>query len=724
MSLRTPGRARRGEEAHLAYNADPKTVGTRTNAPMPTGVTRLSDGFEDPAAFFSSPNNTEYASGSGSRSIASVFSKSIGTPKTPAGRSDHTAQQTPMTGDTSMGTLRRTRSRMSDIDPEDRDKEDEEMLEDDLLNDEDDLQAATPKYFATESNPPSVTLPSRSRLPFSSPAVDRTFDALPSPRARSSLRKSNLSAHSGLRNGGRVSDMTGNSPDASGITNQDEDEDEESQRRGKRKSTRLSISPTVKNKKRRQSSIVPGSLPEELSYTSNSGSSRRKSTKGNGHIDREASISDNEMDMDIGGPSFDDDIGGGSGGGDDFDDTVQDLGNDDNNDFDHDDDNDNDNDNNISGDLPEPDGEEDDIALEQEAMDQENEPEEDDDDDEEEQQSTPRVEKERKKKSVVRKRTTQKKSRTDENAPPAKTRTRQGSVAPKPKRTRISQIGVSGTNSDEETEDGYHGNFQCRRSSRTHFKPLDWWRGEKFEYRRGPGLPVIAEVITIPEETPQPFSARHKKTTKRADSTTRSTKKRLRSRHDSGSEQEVEEEEEVGWDDETEPTGLVKTFPEGMESHRKIACPKALLNPEHKANQNFSYQKVFGEGDFMAAGVVMIPVGKSKTTKPSKDNAYVFYVIQGAVQVQIYRTSFIMAPGGQFIVPRGNEYSIENISNKEVQLFFAQARKVKATEQELEAAGASTPKASSVGVPNGKAKKQKVVKQTRLGSEDEDEDDY
>ncbi|WVQ62444.1 uncharacterized protein L199_000584 [Kwoniella botswanensis] len=718
MSLRTPGRARRGEEAHLAYNADPKTVGTRTNAPMPTGVARLSDGFEDPAAFFSSPTNTEYASGSGSRSIASVFSKGIGTPKTPAGRSDYTAH-TPMTGDTSFGTLRRTRSRMSDIDPEERDKEDEEMLEDDLLNDEDDLQAATPKYFATESNPPSIALPSRSRLPVSSPAVDRTFDAIPSPRARSSLRKSNLSAHSGLRNGGRVSDMTGESPDRSGITNQDEDEDEESPRRGTRKSTRLSISPTVDKKNKRQSSRVPDSQPDELSYTSHSGSSRRKSTKSNGHIDREASISDNDGDMDIGGPSFDDDIGGGSGGGDD---TMQDLGNDDNNDFDHDNDIGNGGDigDDIGGNLPESDGEEDDIGLEQDAIDQENEPEGDDDDDE--QQSTPRVDKERKKKSVVKKRTAQKKSRTDENAPPARTRMRQGSVAPKPKRTRISQIGVSGDASDEDREDGYHGNFQCRRSSRTHFKPLDWWRGEKFEYRRGPGLPVIAEVITIPEETPQPLSARHKKTTKRANSTTPSTKKRSRSRQDSSSEHEVEEE--AGWDDETEPTGLVKTFPEGMESHRKIACPKALLNPESKANQNFSYQKVFGEGDFMAAGVVMIPVGKSKTTKPSKDNAYVFYVIQGAVQVQIYRTSFIMAPGGQFIVPRGNEYSIENISNKEVQLFFAQARKVKATEQELEAAGASTPRASSVGVPNGKAKKQKVVKQTRPGSEDEEEDDY
>ena len=30
-----------------------------------------------------------------------------------------------------------------------------------------------------------------------------------------------------------------------------------------------------------------------------------------------------------------------------------------------------------------------------------------------------------------------------------------------------------------------------------------------------------------------------------------------------------------------------------------------------------------------------------------------FYVIAGAVQVNVHRTSFIMAPGAMFMVPRG-----------------------------------------------------------------------
>jgi centromere protein C len=35
------------------------------------------------------------------------------------------------------------------------------------------------------------------------------------------------------------------------------------------------------------------------------------------------------------------------------------------------------------------------------------------------------------------------------------------------------------------------------------------------------------------------------------------------------------------------------------------------------------YQKVFGEDQFIAAGVVFIPVGGKKPGKHSKDNSYV-----------------------------------------------------------------------------------------------------
>lgn len=100
-----------------------------------------------------------------------------------------------------------------------------------------------------------------------------------------------------------------------------------------------------------------------------------------------------------------------------------------------------------------------------------------------------------------------------------------------------------------------------------------------------------------------------------------------------------------------------------------------MLQPKLVLGSNFTYQKVFGEDEFFAAGVLNIQVGGSKPSKPSRDNAYVstisnagetksqtdkemlnnqvFFVNQGCVEVTLHRTRFIMSEGGQFFIPRG-----------------------------------------------------------------------
>lgn len=70
---------------------------------------------------------------------------------------------------------------------------------------------------------------------------------------------------------------------------------------------------------------------------------------------------------------------------------------------------------------------------------------------------------------------------------------------------------------------------------------------------------------------------------------------------------------------------------------------------------------------------------------------------KGAVRVLIYRTTFTIARGGFFLVPRGascricsslahlrsagNSYEIENIGNIDAQLVFMQAREIRITEE-------------------------------------------
>lgn len=50
----------------------------------------------------------------------------------------------------------------------------------------------------------------------------------------------------------------------------------------------------------------------------------------------------------------------------------------------------------------------------------------------------------------------------------------------------------------------------------------------------------------------------------------------------------------------------------------------------------------------------------------------------------VHRTSFVIAPGGMFLVPKGarlltgNMYNIRNVSQREARIFFAQARSVSA----------------------------------------------
>ena len=140
----------------------------------------------------------------------------------------------------------------------------------------------------------------------------------------------------------------------------------------------------------------------------------------------------------------------------------------------------------------------------------------------------------------------------------------------------------------------------------------------------------------IPQEHIEPFAARHTR-----HRTGRSQSTRPGANGHAGSF----EPEEFGWDNETNPIGKVKEYPSGREIERRkrllagsariltdmellgLAFPRAMLTPKEVEGANFKYQKVFGEDQFIAGGVVYIPVGSDKPGKFSKDNAYVSEVL-------------------------------------------------------------------------------------------------
>ncbi|KAH7313239.1 Mif2/CENP-C like-domain-containing protein [Rhizoctonia solani] len=219
-----------------------------------------------------------------------------------------------------------------------------------------------------------------------------------------------------------------------------------------------------------------------------------------------------------------------------------------------------------------------------------------------------------------------------------------------------------------------------RRSQRERFSPLEWWRGEKFVYGRSPDPeegPLLVPLIKAIERPPKPPTV----------ALTKKGQKKGGRRIKFKKEEEQEEvelgggvfgaprTEEDGMDEETEELGIVMDYATGREVERRIAFPGARVdfNP---TDGPFCFQKIFGDSDFFAAGVMKIPVGGRKPNRPSKENTFVFYCVSGAVEVKIHKSTFTIAPGGMFLAPRGNVYTIANISQRDAYIFFAQSRKV------------------------------------------------
>jgi len=145
---------------------------------------------------------------------------------------------------------------------------------------------------------------------------------------------------------------------------------------------------------------------------------------------------------------------------------------------------------------------------------------------------------------------------------------------------------------------------------------------------------------------------------------------------------------EEGWDDKMETQAIVKEYPGDEDVERRIAFTARMFAPRAVANNEWFFQKIFGDGDFIAAGQIVIPPKGRKPRKSSKDNTFIFLVIEGAVNLKVCETSLIIASGGMFMIPRGNTYSIENIAERDAKLFFTQARKIREGEEDGAGAGA------------------------------------
>jgi len=120
-------------------------------------------------------------------------------------------------------------------------------------------------------------------------------------------------------------------------------------------------------------------------------------------------------------------------------------------------------------------------------------------------------------------------------------------------------------------------------------------------------VPPIKAIIRVPQDPVEPLGKKHKK--RRGKSVT------------------VDPESvpfpEAGWDKDTEAYGHVVDFATQEEVRRKIAFTTRMSREVSAKRADYSYQKIFSEGNNVAAGHIQLEPGAEKPNKSSKDNSYV-----------------------------------------------------------------------------------------------------
>jgi centromere protein C len=140
-------------------------------------------------------------------------------------------------------------------------------------------------------------------------------------------------------------------------------------------------------------------------------------------------------------------------------------------------------------------------------------------------------------------------------------------------------------------------------------------------------VPHIKEIVRIPKEPTQPLGK-----FKRKRSAPPRSKSKTAESHESSDEEEA-------IDKDTDQSGIVLDFPSRDEVERReftsmrlslylipasgVAFTSGMVIPKAAANSEWYFQKIFGDGDFIAAGQLLIPPQVKKPGKGTKDNTYV-----------------------------------------------------------------------------------------------------
>ncbi|XP_053559245.1 centromere protein C [Bombina bombina] len=188
-----------------------------------------------------------------------------------------------------------------------------------------------------------------------------------------------------------------------------------------------------------------------------------------------------------------------------------------------------------------------------------------------------------------------------------------------------------------------------RRSKRTKVKPLEYWRGERVEYKvRQSGGLVVEGILAPVNEDP--------------------ARKAVSKRKDVHKVEKVPNFEHNTED--IEPTTVLHSL-NGTEI--LVECVKTTEHCHFNESSEIYVCKSLNQPTFSTGKLSIGPLQEKGYQFVCLDTM-VFYIIQGSLEVTIYHTRYTLKSGDHFFIPPGNMYNIKNLLRKEAILLFTQIK--------------------------------------------------
>ncbi|KAF9126878.1 hypothetical protein BGW39_006280 [Mortierella sp. 14UC] len=239
-----------------------------------------------------------------------------------------------------------------------------------------------------------------------------------------------------------------------------------------------------------------------------------------------------------------------------------------------------------------------------------------------------------------------------------------------------------------------------RRSSRTKVAPLEYWKNEKLVFEKAVDEGVAGQVIkaVLRAQTEEgenarakkPRGGRKRKFTQRSEIDAPPSRRQRTGRGVGEKEGTQEPDAEDFVDDsmdeeqmELAKKGVREEFKQSAETlvygsnevvTRVVAESQSSIQFRNVQSGEYQFHRGLEDADSVVSGTMKIKPDGRKPVNSGSNTSMVFYVIKGLVQVNVHETQFVLSTGGRFLVPRGNTYSIVNLSTKDSTLFFVQTK--------------------------------------------------